>query len=73
MGQPHYFLGIEIIPISSGIFLSQHRYIRDLLQKFDMEGEKPSPTPLSSTTMLQLHDGTSSTNVTEFRRIIGGL
>lgn len=73
MGQPHYFLGIEIIPTSSGNFLSQHRYIRDLLQKFDMEGAKPSPTPLSSTAVLQLHDGTSSTDATEFRRIIGGL
>ncbi|MCI23816.1 hypothetical protein A2U01_0044998, partial [Trifolium medium] len=73
MGQPHYFLGIEIIPTSSGIFLSQHRYIRELLQRFDMEGAKPSLTPLSSTATLQLNDGTSSTDATEYRRIIGGL
>ncbi|KAI5394631.1 hypothetical protein KIW84_061316 [Lathyrus oleraceus] len=73
MGQPHYILGFEIIPTSSGIFLSQHRDIPDLLQKFHMEGVKPSPTPLSSTVVLQLHDGTLSTNATELRRIIGGL
>jgi hypothetical protein len=73
MGQPHYFLGIEIIQTSAGIFLSQHRYIRELLQRFDMEGAKPSPTPLSSTAILQLNDGTPSTDATEYRRIIGGL
>jgi len=73
MGQPHYFLGIEIIPTTNGIFLSQHRYIRELLQRFDMEGAKPSSTPLSSTTMLQLNDCTAATDATEYHRIIGGL
>ena len=73
MGQPHYFLGIEIIPTTNGIFLSQHRYIRELLLRFDMEGAKPSPSPLSKTAMLQLNNGTTATDATEYRRIIGGL
>ncbi|MCI35826.1 hypothetical protein A2U01_0057047, partial [Trifolium medium] len=38
-----------------------------------MEGAKPSSTPLSSTVMLQLHEGTTSIDATEYRRIIGGL
>ena len=73
MGAPHYFLGIEIIPTTSGILLSQHKHIRDILQRFDMEGAKPSPTPLSATARLQLHDGTPSTDATEYRSILGAL
>lgn len=73
MGTPHYFLGIELIPTSSRMFLSQHKYIREVLERFDMERAKPSPIPLSSTSKLQLLDGTPSTDATEFRRIIGAL
>ena len=47
---PHYFLGVEIVPTKSGLFLSQHKFIRDILEKFDMDGAKPTPTPLSSMT-----------------------
>jgi len=32
LGSLHYFLGVEVIPISSGIILSQQRYIISLLQ-----------------------------------------
>jgi histone deacetylase 1/2 len=73
MGAPHYFLGIELIPTPSGMLLSQHKHIRDVLQRFDMEGAKPAPTPLSTTATLQLHDGTPSTDATAYRKIIGAL
>jgi hypothetical protein len=34
LGFPHYFLGIELIPSKDGLLLSQHGYIRELLEKF---------------------------------------
>ena len=52
MGAPHYFLGIKIIPTTSGILLSQHKHTRDILKRLDMEGAKPSPTPLSAIATL---------------------
>ena len=64
MGYPHYFLGVELIPVKNGLFLSQHKYIREIFEKFDMEGAKPSPTPLSSTAKLQLHEGSANTDST---------
>ena len=73
MGYPHYFLGVELIPIKNGLYLSQHKYIRETLEKFDMEGAKPSPTPLSSTSKLQLQDGSAAIDATHFRSIIGAL
>ena len=52
LGAPNYFLGVEIVPIKSGLFLSQHKFIRELLERFEMEGGKPAPTPLASTATL---------------------
>ena len=38
MGSLHFFLGIEVIPIRAGLFLSQHKYVRDLLANTSMSG-----------------------------------
>jgi hypothetical protein len=73
MGQLHFFLGMEVIPTTTGLFLSQHKYIRDLLTKLNMHGAKEATTPLSTTIMLKLFDGTSSVDSTEYRSIIGAL
>ena len=58
MGTPHYFLGVELVHVTFGIQLSQHKFIRDILEHFGMTESKPSPTPLSITATLKLHDGT---------------
>lgn len=73
LGKPHYFLGVELIPTSVGMLLSQHKFIRDILERFEMEGAKPAPTPLSQSASLTLHDGSSSTDATQYRKIIGAL
>jgi len=73
MGQLHFFLGMEVIPTTIGLFLSQHKYIRDLLIKLNMHGTKEVTTPLSTTTVLKLLDGTSSVDSIEYRSIIGAL
>ena len=64
---------MEVISTKSRLFLSQHKYIRDLLSKTNMIGAKDVLTPLSTTTSLKLVYGTSSTNSTEFRSVIGAL
>jgi hypothetical protein len=73
MGTPHYFLGIELVPSRTGLFLSQHKFIRDILEKFDMDAAKPTHTPLSTSTTLTLNDGTAAADSTLYRQIIGAL
>ena len=73
MGSLHFFLGIEVIPTWAGLFLSQHKYVRDLLANTSMSGAKDVSTPLSTTQSLQLIDGTTVVDSSEFRRIIGCL
>ena len=73
MGSLHFFLGIEVIPTRAGLFLSQHKYVRDLLANTSMSGAKDVSTPLSTTQSLQLIDGTATVDSSEFHRIIGRL
>ena len=73
MGFLHFFLGIEVIPTRAGLFLSQYKYVRDLLANTSMSGAKDVSTPLSTTQSLQLIDGTAAVDSSEFRRIIGRL
>ena len=73
MGPLHFFLGVEVIPTKAGLFLTQHKYIRELLANSNMSGAKDISTPMSTSQTLQLIDGTAAVDSTEFRRVIGSL
>nr|CAN60617.1 hypothetical protein VITISV_003256 [Vitis vinifera] len=73
MGLLHCLLGVEVVPTKARLFLSQHKYIRELLSTTNMSGAKVVSTPLSITQSLKLLDGTTNVDNTEFRRIIGSL
>lgn len=45
LGSLHYFLGIEVTSLSHGLFLSQEKYIKELIHQAGMDECKPSPTP----------------------------
>eukprot|EP00253_Pinus_taeda_P019634 PITA_19634 len=46
LGLLHYFLGLEIWQRSDGLFVSQGKYAREILEKFKMHGWQPVDTPL---------------------------
>uniref|UniRef100_A0A2N9H7X1 Reverse transcriptase Ty1/copia-type domain-containing protein n=1 Tax=Fagus sylvatica TaxID=28930 RepID=A0A2N9H7X1_FAGSY len=73
MGLLHFFLGIEVVPTQAGLFLSQHKYVRDLLSKTNMSAAKDVSTPLSTSQSLKLVDGTTPVDSSDFCRIIGSL
>ncbi|CAJ2655908.1 unnamed protein product [Trifolium pratense] len=52
LGYLNYFLGVEVIPSAAGMFLSQRKYITDLLQKSGMTEAKPASTPITATPPL---------------------
>ena len=45
LGSLHYFLGIQITHTIAGLFLSQTKYVEDLLAKSEMSEAKPCDTP----------------------------
>lgn len=72
MGTLHFFLAIEI-NTCAGLFLSQHKYIIDLLQTTNLIGAKDVSRPLSTSTPIHLIDGTAVVDSTDFRRVKGSL
>ena len=68
-----FFLGVEVIPTTAGLFLTQHKYIRDLLAKTSVDGARDVTTPLSTSVSLQLDDGSFSVDSTEYCQDIGAL
>ena len=46
LGMMHYFLGIEVIQSGDGIFVSQKKYVGDILDRFQMKDCNPLSTPV---------------------------
>ncbi|CAL1389129.1 unnamed protein product [Linum trigynum] len=57
LGLVGYFLDIEVLPTSNGYVLSQHKYVNDLLDRFDMVDAHLAPSPLSSSAKLTIANG----------------
>jgi hypothetical protein len=45
IGELKYFLGFQIIQLQEGTFISQTKYIQDILKKFGMKNANPSRHP----------------------------
>jgi hypothetical protein len=73
LGPLHFFLGVEAHKTASGMYLSQRRYISDLLQKTNMHEAKPVSSPMSSSTVLSQHSGTSLSDSSVYRSVVGSL
>lgn len=71
LGTLHRFLGVEVLPNSGGYFLSQSRYIADILARYNMDGAKCVSTPMCSATSLVVHDGEPVVDATGFHRLVG--
>ncbi|GKV37337.1 hypothetical protein SLEP1_g45377 [Rubroshorea leprosula] len=66
LGTLSYFLGIEAVPTNAGLFLSQHKYVNDLLHRFRMHEAKPVATPLATNTDLDRDTMVSTTGYIVF-------
>jgi hypothetical protein len=49
-----YFLGFQIKQLQEGNFISQTKYIQDILKKFGMKDGKPIKTPMGTNGHLDL-------------------
>ncbi|RVW19661.1 Retrovirus-related Pol polyprotein from transposon RE1 [Vitis vinifera] len=73
LGPLTYFLGVEVTSHTNGLFLSQRKYIVDLLNRTHMTEAKPAPTPLATSPILTLQSGTPLSDPTEYRTVVGSL
>lgn len=58
LGDLQFFLGIEVTQSPKGLFLSERKYIHDLLQSLNMASAKPMSTPIATSPSLSVHSGT---------------
>lgn len=61
------------MPTPNGLFLRQHRYITELLEKMGMQDTKPAPTPMVVTQVLTAGSGVVLEAPTDYRAAVGSL
>ncbi|XP_033509303.2 secreted RxLR effector protein 161-like [Nicotiana tomentosiformis] len=73
LGTLQYFLGLQVKQEKDGIFVSQRKYVKNLLLRFGMQNCKVAAIPMSANKKLQLEDGTDPADPSYYRSLIGGL
>jgi hypothetical protein len=73
MGELKYFLGFQVKQLQEGTFISQMKYIQDILTKFGMKDAKPIKTPMGTNGHLDLDTGGKSVDQKVYRSMIGSL
>jgi hypothetical protein len=48
LGELSFFMGLQICQSNQGIFISQTKYIREMIKRFGMEDFKPITTPIEN-------------------------
>ncbi|GJT34438.1 putative ribonuclease H-like domain-containing protein [Tanacetum coccineum] len=73
MGELTFFLGLQVKQKPDGIFISQDKYVQDILKKFDMESVRPATTPFEASKPKSKDEPDDAVNVHLYRSMIGSL
>ncbi|XP_015166475.1 uncharacterized mitochondrial protein AtMg00810-like [Solanum tuberosum] len=73
LGVMKYFLGMEVLQSSDGIFICQQKYISDILNRFKMQDCKPVSTPISTGVKLGKDEDSEKVDDSMYRSLIGSL
>jgi hypothetical protein len=68
-----YFLGLQVNQSSAGIFISQEKYLKVMLKKFQMEDSSPVSTPMVVGCKLSKDDISPYVDQMTYRSMIGSL
>jgi hypothetical protein len=73
LGELSFFLGLQICQRNQGIFISQTKYIREMLKRFGMEYCKLVTTPMKTSCKLRKDDDSKSIDQRKYMSMIGSL
>jgi hypothetical protein len=73
IGEHSFFLGLQIKQMKEGTFVSQTKYIKDMLKKFGMEDAKGITTPMSTSGSLDSDKSGNMVDQKLYRSMIGSL
>ncbi|GJZ28634.1 putative ribonuclease H-like domain-containing protein [Tanacetum coccineum] len=73
MGELTFFLGLQVKQKTNGIFISQDKYVAEILKKFDFASVKTASTPIETQKPLVKDEEASDVDVHLYRSMIGSL
>ena len=73
IGELTYFLGLQIKQLKEGTFVSQGKYIRDMIKKFGMQDAKVISTPMGTNGTLDKDTSGNMVDQKAYRSMIGSL
>ncbi|GKA65493.1 putative ribonuclease H-like domain-containing protein [Tanacetum coccineum] len=73
MGELTFFLGLQVQQKKDGIFISQDKYVADILKKFDFANVKTTNTPMEPNKALIKDEEADSVDVHLYRSMIRSL
>ncbi|GJV42883.1 putative ribonuclease H-like domain-containing protein [Tanacetum coccineum] len=73
MGELTFFLGLQVKQSQTGLFISQDKYVADMLKKFDLASVKTAITPMETKMALTKDEESADVDVHLYRSMIGSL
>ncbi|GJW13496.1 putative ribonuclease H-like domain-containing protein [Tanacetum coccineum] len=73
MGELTFFLGLQVKQLPEGIFISQDKYVADILKKFDFLSIRTATTPIESNKPMVKDEDGVDVDVHVYRSMIGSL
>ncbi|GJT15455.1 putative ribonuclease H-like domain-containing protein [Tanacetum coccineum] len=73
MGELTFFLGLQVKQNKEGIFISQDKYVAEILKKFDLVNVKAAITPMETKLPLTKDEEAFDVDVHLYRSMIGSL
>ncbi|GJZ60432.1 putative ribonuclease H-like domain-containing protein [Tanacetum coccineum] len=73
MGELSFFLGLQVKQKSDGIFISQDKYVAEILKKFDFALIKTTSTPMETNKPLTKDEEAKNVDAHLYRSMIGSL
>jgi hypothetical protein len=73
IGELSYFLGLQVKQSFAGIFISQEKYLKEMLKKFQMEYSSPVSTPMVVGCKLNKNDVSLDVDQRTYRSMIASL
>jgi len=73
IGELSYFLGLQMSQTMAGMFISQAKYLKDMLKIYGMEDCSPMSTSMTTDCKLSKDDDSPPVDATHYRSTIGAL
>ena len=73
LGILHFFLGLQVLPLSDAFFISSSKYVFDLLKRFKIDDYKACSIPFQSSVKLTKDCESPKVNATLYCQLVGSL